>query len=88
VGKDGAGYHFTPIGQGLIDYRTILQDLADDTVQKPLSLEIPLRLRRDNTAQPIRSIDRIMLDEIESVLQQSLEFVLEVLSSEKRNIPQ
>jgi sugar phosphate isomerase/epimerase len=87
VAKDGGGYHFTPIGQGLIDYRTILHDLADDTVQKPLSLEIPLRLRRDDAAQPIRSIDRIVLDEIESVLQQSLEFVLEVLSSEKRDTP-
>ncbi|MFW2367271.1 MAG: sugar phosphate isomerase/epimerase family protein [Desulforhopalus sp.] len=88
VAQDSSGYYFPPIGQGSIDYRKILTDLAGDSPSIPLSLEIPLRLSRDTSAQPIRRSTRVPLDEIESILQQSLEFVIRNISPKNQNVPQ
>lgn len=85
VAEDASGYYFTPIGRGSIDYRTILRDLANEPDLKPMSLEIPLRLRRDRDAQPIRQDSKVLLDTIEHVLQQSLEFVLGFIPAKRQN---
>jgi sugar phosphate isomerase/epimerase len=74
------GWYFPSIGQGDIDYRSILQDLAQDNPVKPISLEIPLRLRRDKNAQPVRSNKKIPLQEIEQVLKSSIQFVRDNLT--------
>jgi sugar phosphate isomerase/epimerase len=80
VVQDDRGWHFTPIGAGSIDYETILSDIAKNEPEIPVSLEIPLRLRRDKMAQPSRSEEKIPLTEIESVLRQSIDFVKKAMA--------
>lgn len=78
--QDDQGWHFTEIGGGSIDYKTILSDISAGPFTKPISLEIPLRLRRDKKAQPSRSSERIELSRIEDILQKSIDFVGKVTS--------
>lgn len=73
--QDDHGWHFTEIGGGSIDYTSILADISAGSSPKPISLEIPLRLRRDVKAQPSRSSERIELSYIEDILQKSIHFV-------------
>lgn len=75
VQADDEGWHFTPIGAGAIDYASVLADIAKVEPDTPVSLEIPLRLRRDKMAQPSRSETTIPLSTIESVLAESIAFV-------------
>lgn len=75
VQKDDGGWHFTPIGAGTIDYASVLADIAKNEPQTPVSLEIPLRLRRDKKAQPSRQETTVPLDTIEEVLAESIAFV-------------
>lgn len=72
--RDGF-YHFTPIGKGAIDYRTILKHIFEKQPAVPYSLEIPLRLSRGSNAKPIRANERVSIKEIENVLSQSIEFI-------------
>ena len=67
------GWIHTPIGMGIIDYRTVLTGLR--SVDIPLSLEIPLRLRRDPTGSPDRLPLPVTLHRITNVLRQSLAYV-------------
>ena len=78
--QDDSGWHFTEIGGGSIDYQTILAEISAEPVVKPISLEIPLRLRRDVKAQPSRNESVIALDNIENILMKSIDFVLQVTS--------
>ena len=65
------GWHFTPIGAGDIDNSTILRALAAYP-NLPVSLELPLRLRRGRDAQPIRAPEPLPITEIEAAVKASL----------------
>ncbi len=75
VEADSDGWHFTPIGDGAIDYKKILTDILESGNATPLSLEIPLRLRRDKNAKPERNPEKMPLETIESTLKKSVQFI-------------
>ena len=64
VAFNDAGWYFTEIGKGTIDYRSILKDLVTIPEPVPISLEIPLRIRRAPDASPRRASQPIDLMEI------------------------
>lgn len=80
VVADDKGWVFTPIGAGAIDYTTVLADIAKNEPTTPISLEIPLRLRRDKKAQPSRSESVIPMPEIEAILKESIDFVRKAMA--------
>jgi sugar phosphate isomerase/epimerase len=80
VASDDTGWYFTPIGKGTIDYRRILQELAALQQPVPISLEIPLRIRRAPDGSPRRAPLPVDLKEIRQVMQKSLEFVRKALA--------
>ena len=75
VACDHSGWYFTEIGRGTIDYRTILKELAALREPVPLSLEIPLRIRRAPDASPRRAAQPVDLKEIQRVMEKSVAFV-------------
>ena len=80
VASDVAGWYFTEIGQGTIDYRTILNELAALSEPVPISLEIPLRIRRAPDASPRRAPHPVDLAEIRRVMEKSVGFVRTALA--------
>ena len=80
VASDDAGWYFTEIGQGTIDYQTILKDLAALSEPVPISLEIPLRIRRAPDASPRRAAQPVDLKEIRQVIEKSVDFVKTALA--------
>ncbi|UCF91419.1 MAG: sugar phosphate isomerase/epimerase [Desulfobacterales bacterium] len=80
VAAHAGGWHFTEIGQGMIDYRQILTELAATPAPQPVSLEIPLRVSRAADASPRRAPAPVALEEIRRVLAGSLDFVKSLLS--------
>ena len=80
VAFDDAGWYFTEIGKGTIDYRKILKELTALSETVPVSLEIPLRVRRAPDASPRRAEERVPLAEIRDVMTGSLNFVKKALS--------
>jgi sugar phosphate isomerase/epimerase len=80
VAADETGWYFTQIGQGSIDYRRILKELAGLPEPVPISLEIPLRIRRAPDASPRRAPLPVDLKEIRQVMQRSVEFVRKALA--------
>jgi len=79
VASDDSGWYFTEIGKGTIDYRKILKELADLSEPVPISLEIPLRIRRAPDASPRRATQPVDLKEIRQVMERSIEFVKSAL---------
>jgi len=79
VASDDAGWYFTEIGKGTIDYRNILKELAALPEPVPISLEIPLRIRRAPDASPRRASRPVDLAEIRQVMTGSVNFVKQVL---------
>ena len=79
VRADDNGYFFTPLGQGQIDCARILHAVAQTALN--LSIEIPLRLHRQPSAQPSRAPYRVPLADIEAVLRPALAFVHEHLGA-------
>jgi sugar phosphate isomerase/epimerase len=79
VASDDGGWYFTEIGKGTIDYRGILKELATLSKPVPISLEIPLRIRRASDASPRRASQPVDLAEIRRVLTGSVNFVKQVL---------
>ncbi len=79
VASDANGWHFVPIGCGTIDYQKVLKELSGLPKPVPISLEIPLRLRRATDASPRRSSRPIDLAEIRRVVTSSVNFVKQVL---------
>lgn len=73
VVRDNTGYWFPPIGQGMIDYETILKMVFD--MGLPCSLEIPLRMHRKPDAWPVRSDTPVERHRIETVIQESLAYI-------------
>jgi sugar phosphate isomerase/epimerase len=80
VAEDDSGWYFTEIGQGAIDYQTILKELTAVSDSVPLSLEIPLRVTRAPDASPRRAPQPVDLAEIRRVMTGSVNFVKKVLS--------
>jgi len=79
VRRDDNGYFFTPLGQGQIDCARILRAVAQTGLD--LSIEIPLRLHRQPSAQPSRAPYRVPLADIEAALRPALAFVHEHLGA-------
>jgi len=79
VVSDDSGWYFTEIGKGAIDYQKILKELAALPEPVPISLEIPLRIRRAPDASPRRASRPVDLAEIRRVMTGSLNFVKQVL---------
>ena len=79
VASDDSGWYFTEIGKGTIDYRNILKELAALPEPVPVSLEIPLRIRRAPDASPRRASRPVDLVEIRRVMTGSVNFVKQVL---------
>ena len=73
------GWAFTAIGDGLIDYRTILAAVSRNPRPLSVSLEIPLRLIRSADASPVRSEEPVELHLIRRVLKQSMKFVRQAM---------
>ena len=79
VASDESGWYFTEIGKGVIDYQKILKDLAALSKPVPISLEIPLRIRRAPDASPRRAPQPIGLAEIRRVMTGSVNYVKQAL---------
>ncbi len=75
VASDDSGWYFTEIGKGTIDYQKILKELAVLSQPVPISLEIPLRIRRAPDASPRRASQPVDLAEIRRVMTGSVDFV-------------
>ena len=80
VASDDCGWYFTEIGKGTIDYQKILKELAALSEPVPISLEIPLRIKRAPDASPRRASQPVDLAEIRRVMTGSVNFVKQVLS--------
>ena len=80
VASDDSGWYFTEIGKGTIDYRKILKELAALSEPVPISLEIPLRIRRAPDASPRRASLPVDLEEIRQVMKTSVEYVKTALA--------
>lgn len=80
VQADKDGWYFTEIGKGAIDYTTILREVIDQDRSIPLSLEIPLRLRRTQDAEPQKSYQPVALEVIRPVMQGSVAFMRNLLA--------
>ncbi len=74
------GWVFTAIGDGMIDYGTVLSAIAQDKRELSVSLEIPLRLKRASDARPIRSEAPVALETIREVLRRSMKFVRQAMA--------
>jgi len=80
VASDDYGWYFTEIGKGTIDYHNILKELAALSQPVPISLEIPLRIRRAPDASPRRAPHPVDLKKIRQVMERSVDFVKSALS--------
>lgn len=77
--RQGDGWKFSAIGEGMIDYQKILPAIACDPRPLPVSLEIPLRVARAADASPIRADTRVEINLIRQVLKRSIDFVRRTL---------
>ena len=80
VASDDSGWYFTEIGKGTIDYQKILKELAGLPEPVPISLEIPLRIRRAPDASPRRASLPVDLKDIRQVIEKSVNFVKTALA--------
>jgi sugar phosphate isomerase/epimerase len=81
VASDDSGWYFTEIGRGAIDYQKILRELAALSEPVPMSLEIPLRIRRAPDASPRRAALPVDLNDIRQVMKRSVDFVKAALAA-------
>ncbi len=79
VASDDSGWYFTEVGKGTIDYQKILKELAALSEPVPISLEIPLRIRRAPDASPRRASQPVDLAAIRRVMTGSVNFVKQAL---------
>ncbi|MEE4165350.1 MAG: TIM barrel protein, partial [Desulfocapsaceae bacterium] len=80
VVRHGDGWGFSTIGEGMIDYRRILDEIGRDPRTLPVSLEIPLRVTRAADASPIRAGGPVDLHLIRRTLTESMKFVRQILA--------
>jgi sugar phosphate isomerase/epimerase len=74
VARRSDGWHFTTLGAGDIDNATILQAIVLQP-DLPVSIELPLRLRRGPDAQPVRAGRPLPLATIEAAIKASLDYL-------------
>ncbi|MFK3778304.1 sugar phosphate isomerase/epimerase family protein [Agrobacterium sp. NPDC089420] len=74
VKRTPEGWFFVPVGEGDIDCRKLLGEIARKP-EMPVSIEFPARLHRRADAQPVRRISPASLREIEGALAASLAVV-------------
>ncbi|RYX97340.1 MAG: sugar phosphate isomerase/epimerase [Comamonadaceae bacterium] len=72
------GFFFTPLGEGAVDCARIVRAVAATALN--LSIEIPLRLHRQSSAQPSRAPYRVPMGDIEAVIRPALAFVKQHLA--------
>jgi len=75
------GWTFVPIGDGAVDYGTVLAEVARLAPALPLGIELPLRLHRPGRADPVRRETRVPLGDIREAVARSLRFVAEALGN-------
>ena len=83
MARDGLGWRFAAIGEGVTDYDAVLRDLAGRADLPPLAIELPLRHHRgpdwaialDPAAPPVP------LSEIRAVMERSVKFVTDRLGA-------
>ena len=80
------GWHFLPLGQGDLDYAPLLEALAA-LPDLPVSVEMPLRMRRGADAQPWRRVAAIERDRIEAAVRESLAYLTPHLDPVSRARP-
>ena len=80
VAVDDSGWYFTEIGRGIIDYQTIIKELAAYSDSVPLSLEIPLRVTRAPDAFARRASQPVDLADIRRVMTGSVNFVKQAIA--------
>jgi sugar phosphate isomerase/epimerase len=80
VASDDSGWYFTEIGMGTIDYQKILKELAALSEPLPISLEIPLRIRRAPDASPRRAALPVDIKRIRQVMEKSVAFAKRALA--------
>ena len=80
VASDDSGWYFTEIGKGTIDYQKILKELAALSEPLPISLEIPLRIRRAPDASPRRAALPVDIKRIRQVMEKSVAFAKRALA--------
>ncbi len=73
--EDEAGWHFCPVGDGIVGIAAVLDWLARTHPDLPLGLELPLRLFRPGFADPVRRPHPPSLDEIRQALRRSSDFL-------------
>lgn len=71
------GWAFSQIGEGVINYRPILEYLSRTGQDLPMSIELPLKLRRDEAFDLQEEPSTLDLPEIRRILEGSLEFIKE-----------
>lgn len=74
VARSEDGWRFVTLGTGDIDQTAILRAVADRP-DLPISLELPLRLRRGPDAQPIRAAEPLPVVTIEASIKASLDYL-------------
>ena len=74
VRRDAEGWSFTVPGQGEIDCHAITGALKDRP-DLPFAIELPLRMRRRNDAQPVRAAEPVPLPEIEAAMRACLAYL-------------
>jgi len=84
VKSNEQGWFFTEIGKGSIDYESILKYLGSEYDSIPMSLEIPLRVKRAKDASPRRMPHALPLDQIRKTLKNSVNYVQALLRQAER----
>ena len=79
VGATAEGWHHLAFGEGALDHRPLLDALRDRPAL-PVSLEMPLRMRRGPDAQPWRRVARLERSSIEEKIRLSLDVARRALS--------
>jgi len=84
VESNEQGWFFTEIGKGSIHYEPVLKYLGAKYDSLPISLEIPLRVKRAKDASPRRMPHALPLDQIRRTLKNSVDYVQTLLRKGER----
>ncbi|WP_309083075.1 sugar phosphate isomerase/epimerase family protein [Chelativorans sp.] len=75
VAEPSADWRFCPIGEGVIGYSPILDELARQAPELPIGIELPLRLERRGRGDPVRLAEHPALEDVIAAVRRSLDFV-------------
>ena len=78
---DELGWVFTEIGQGIINYKAVIQFLKAQPEQLPIGLEIPMTVRRDKDFNPQKKAAPPRLEDIKRIIKQSYDYTLSAFRS-------